>query len=158
MPKASAALYRLIANSSPFTSVENRIWPQIVHQPKREHDDQKSCKTTEFLYWVQFIMGNNEVVFFAAVIRVVTQRSSPPVGKSVAWRPQKRLRRRLAMKSITHLLQNRMPKCGCAREKWGVGGLEKGNPFLLPRAPELLLFYSPSNASYVDYDTRIRLA
>ena len=29
-------------------------------------------------------MGNDEVVFFADVIRVVTQRSSPPVGKSVA--------------------------------------------------------------------------
>ena len=42
--------------------------------------------------------------------------------------------------------------------KVGGGGLEKGNPFLLPRAPELLLFYSPSNASYVDYNTRIRLA
>ena len=34
--------------------------------------------------------------------------------------------------------------------KVGGGGLEKGNPFLLSRAPELLPLYSPSNESNVD--------
>ena len=42
MPETSAAFDRLITNPTPFSSVENRIRPQIVYQPKGKHDDKKS--------------------------------------------------------------------------------------------------------------------